>query len=68
MGINGHHQRMTAVPEHTSMSFEESRLQYYKYNLNKQKGCFTSKATAFFVFESCSVYILPSYPLVLHGF
>jgi hypothetical protein len=47
MGINGQHQHMTAAPEHTSMSFEESRLQYYN-NSNKQKGCFTSKATVFF--------------------
>jgi hypothetical protein len=39
--ISGQHQHLTAAPEHTSMWFEESRLQYHKYNFNKQKGCFT---------------------------
>jgi hypothetical protein len=46
-GISGQHQRLTATPDHTALSFEEFGLQYYKDNFNKQKGLCTSKDIAF---------------------
>jgi hypothetical protein len=36
------HQHITAMPEYSSLSFEELRLQFYgKHNSNKQTGYFT---------------------------
>ncbi|XP_069690781.1 serine-rich adhesin for platelets-like isoform X2 [Periplaneta americana] len=42
--ITSHHQHITAMPEYSSLSFEELRLQYAKYNVNQPTETKTTTA------------------------
>jgi hypothetical protein len=64
------HQYITAMPEYSSLSFEELRLQYDKYNSSEQTGYFIYMVLSVLYLEWYSVYVtsLSLHPAILYGF